>query len=476
MALKQVSYVERDYQSIVADVVNKIKTEYGDNWNDEYEDSLAMMLIEAFAYIFDKLNYCLDRQANEAYLPTATERQNTINLCKLIAYTVGNAASAAADITFSIDSTIDAGVAIPALTQIETKDGVVFETTEAAILQAGELNVTVGAIQGETFEEYLGTSSGEASQEYEIARTGILEIKKVTIDGYDWEAVDSVLDHDAGAKCYMVELGGTGTAQIIFGDGVHGCVPPEEEVIYVTYRTTVGASGNVATNTITITREQFVDDNGESVVVSVRNAAPATGGADAETLARIRKWAPKVYETQNRAVTADDYATKAMTYGSSGSASRIAKCRAVATVRTGEANVITLYVLAYSTSATGVGLASQALKDALAAYMDQYKMLTDWVEVADATWMPITFKGTITLLSGFNAATVKPEVEAAIKDLLNIEVRELGEDVKMSDLYGAIESVDGVNYVEISYPSATLVAAKNELFTVGGFEFQYEEQ
>ena len=44
------------------------------------------MLVEAFAYIADLLSFYLDRQPNETYLPTAAERQNLINLCKLIGY------------------------------------------------------------------------------------------------------------------------------------------------------------------------------------------------------------------------------------------------------------------------------------------------------------------------------------------------------------------------------------------------------
>ena len=86
--LKRFQYTDKDHANIVADCISRIKQSYGEQyWNDFEEDNAGLMLIEAFAYIIDLLLFYLDRQANETYLPTATERQNLINICKLIAYT-----------------------------------------------------------------------------------------------------------------------------------------------------------------------------------------------------------------------------------------------------------------------------------------------------------------------------------------------------------------------------------------------------
>ena len=86
--LKRFKYTDKDYEAIVEDCITRIKEVYGSKyWNDFEEDNSGRMLIEAFAYIVDLLLYYLDRQANETYLPTAKERQNLINICKLIGYT-----------------------------------------------------------------------------------------------------------------------------------------------------------------------------------------------------------------------------------------------------------------------------------------------------------------------------------------------------------------------------------------------------
>ena len=105
------------------------------------------MLVEAFAYIADLLLFYLDQQANEVYLPTATERQNLINLCKLIAYSPSGAQAAQADLTVSIREPCDTDVTLSQGTQVETQNGVIFELRVDEVIKAGELSVTVAAIE-----------------------------------------------------------------------------------------------------------------------------------------------------------------------------------------------------------------------------------------------------------------------------------------------------------------------------------------
>ena len=127
--LKRFQYTTKDHEDIVEDCIARIKQFYGENyWNDFEEDNAGRMLIESFAYIADLLLFYLDRQANETYLATATERQNIINMCKLIAYIPKSAKPAQAIVTVSIDKVNNTDVTLPAGTQITTQDNLVFET------------------------------------------------------------------------------------------------------------------------------------------------------------------------------------------------------------------------------------------------------------------------------------------------------------------------------------------------------------
>ena len=464
--LKRFNYIDKDHQAIVQDCISRIKEVYGaDYWNDFEEDNAGRMLIEAFAYIADLLLFYLDRQANETYLPTATERQNIINMCKLIGYTPKSAKPAQVSITISLDNPHDSDVVLPALSIIETNDGLTFETQDEAIIKAGELSTNVEAFEGETLEEIIGTSDGEAWQEFYLPRSGVIQILDAIIDGHSWAVVDSLADKSDNDEVFTAEIDAWRRAQIFFGNGRTGKIPPKDEKITVRYRIGGGLTGNVAPNTITNIRDIATDKAGRKVTVRVTNHDWASGGADPETLESIKLWAPRFFETQNRCVTQQDYETFATTFKG------ICKAKAVVRERSGEANVIRLYVLTYGAENNTVALANQVLKDNLLQYLKRYIMLTDWLEIDDGKWLPVNFTGHIIISDGFAPATVLAKVNDTLTALMNIELHEMGEPLRISDVYAAIDNIEGVLFVELTSPVQTITPEHNELLILGGIDF-----
>ena len=472
--LKRFSYMARDYESIINDCAARIKAKYPDTWNDFYEDNLGVVILEIFGYLCDTLLFYGDRQALETYLATATERQNVINIAAAIGYRVAGASPSTADITFSMDEARARDVTVPAGTQIATQEGVVFELIDNVVISAGNISATGGARQGVTYSEFLGTSSGDAGQSYFIDRQGIVAITAVYVGGVAWEPVDSLFEQEADSRAYKATLNSDGTAQVAFGDGDYGAVPPQGEDIEIVYRVCSGAAGNVLAGTITTMRDVATDTAGDRVQVTATNASAATGGADQESLTHIKNWAPKYYETQDRCVTQSDYETRAVSFDG-GDAGRIAKCHAVVTEQTGAANVVTLYVLSYS-SEEGLALTSEALKTALSENIAQYQMLTDWVEVDDGTITPVDISGNITMLSGFRESTVGTKVNASLESLFDPEIRQMGQVMRISDLYGAIEDSEGVDFVELSSPLVSITPDENTVLTLGTVELTYSTQ
>ena len=474
--LKRFQYVDKDHDAIVADCIARIKETYGeDAWNDFEEDSTGVMLVEAFAYICDLLLFYLDRQANETYLPTATERQNLINLCKLIGYRPAGAQAAQADITVSIKAVCDTDVTLPAGSQLETASGVIFEIKEDAVIPAGELSVTVGAIEGETLDNVIGVSDGTASQSFYLPEAGIIEVKEISIGEYIWIEVESLADYSSVDRVYTADLDAWGRVRINFGDGRNGQVPAKNQNINAVYRIGGGLAGNVAPNTITSTRDIASDEYGNRVSIDVTNLDWASGGSEAESIESIKLWAPRYFKTQNRCVTQGDYEAFAMAYKSP-DVGAIAKAHAVVRERSGEANFIRLYVLTYGNTAGTVALAPQTLKAALLEYLNDYKMLTDWLEIEDGKWRAIDFKGIITISAGIKSTAVLDSVTAALKTLLSVETREMGEYLRISDVYAAIDNIEGVVHVELEVPINTLSADENELLILGDIDFSFKIQ
>lgn len=467
--LKRFQYVEKDAKQMLTDCIARLKEKYGiTTWNDFEEDNVGMMLLEAFAYMNDLLLFYVERQANETYLSTATERQNVINIAKNTGYVPKNATSAQVDILVSIEKVNAYNVTLPAGTLIQTQSGLSFETSEDAVISNGELSTHVTATEGETFTENIGASNGEAWQNFYISRLGVLEIKNVIINDHVWECVESFAGQEATAEIFTAEIDAWRRAEIVFGNGVYGKIPENGEVIKVTYRVGGGISGNVAPNTITNVRDIATNSRGDSVPVSVTNPDWASGGAEPESVSSIKLWAPRYFETQERCVTEQDYDTFANAYDG------IAKAKTIRDedkLKKGEANIIHVYVLTYGNNINTVALANQTLKDNLLEYLNEYKMLTDWIEIHDGKFSAIDFSGTLTLVKGFNADTVLNNVKSELNSLMNIDTRDMGEPLRISDVYAAIDNIEGVSFVELTSPRQTITPDKEELLILGNIDF-----
>ena len=459
--LKRFKYTDKDHQAIVEDCITRIKEVYGATyWNDFEEDNAGRMLLEAFAYVADLLLFYLDRQANEAYLPTAAERQNIINMCKLIGYAPKSAQPSQVSITVSLDKTHNLDVILPAQSVLETIDGLIFETQNEAIITAGQLSVNVEAVEGETLAEIVGTSDGEARQAFYLPRSGVIEILEAEID-----VVESLADQSENAEVFIAEIDAWRRAEIFFGNAKTGKIPPNGEKITVRYRVGGGIAGNVAPNTITTIRDIAKDSAGNKVTVHVTNQDWASGGADPESIESIKLWAPRFFETQNRCVTQQDYETFATNFNG------ICKAKAIVHERSGEANVIRLYVLTYGAKSNTVTTANQTLKNSLLEYLNKYKMLTDWLEIEDGTITTVDFSGSIQVSEGFNSDNVLLKIKQALANFMNVDVRDMGEPLRISDVYSVIDGIEGVEFVELTNPISSITPAHNEILTLGSVAF-----
>lgn len=459
--LNRFKYTDKDHEAIVEDCITRIKEVYGSNyWNDFEEDNAGRMLIEAFAYVADLLLFYLDRQANETYLPTATERQNLINMCKLIGYNPKTAKPSQVSITVSIEHVHSSDVFLPSGSLLETSDGLTFETQSDAVIKAGLLSVNVDALEGETFSEFVGTSDGEAWQEFYLPRSGVIQILDAQIDGHSWEVVHSLVDKSETDEVFTAEIDAWRRAQIFFGDGKTGKIPSKDERISVRYRIGGGLTGNVAPNTINTIRDIAHDSAGNKVPVRVTNHDWASGGTDPESIESIKLWAPRFFETQNRCVTQMDFETFATNFNG------ICKAKAVVRERSGEANIIRLYVLTYGLKNNTVALPNQTLKDNLLDYLNKFKMLTDWIEIEDGKWTPVHFSGHVIISDGFNSDKIILNIKHALTSLMSIETRDMGEPLRISDVYSAIDNIEGVLYVELDSPTQTIIPDFNELLVL----------
>ncbi len=100
MGRASIGYINKDYESIRQELLAKVP-QLTDRWTDFNASDLGVVLLELFCGIGDMLTYYLDAQAAEAFLPTARQRQNVINLCKLISYRLDAPVASTTTLRFS---------------------------------------------------------------------------------------------------------------------------------------------------------------------------------------------------------------------------------------------------------------------------------------------------------------------------------------------------------------------------------------
>ncbi len=103
---------------------------------------------------------------------------------------------------------------------------------------------------------------------------------------------------------FVVEVDDERRARLRFGDGFHGRRPAAGTLFATTYRVGNGPAGNVGA-------EALAQVVGAAGVTGVRNLLPAAGGRAPEPVEEARRYAPVAFRTQERAVTAGDYARAA---------------------------------------------------------------------------------------------------------------------------------------------------------------------
>jgi len=114
-----------------------------------------------------------------------------------------------------------------------------------------------------------------------------------------------------GNSTTWLDYDGDNGTTIRFGDGTFGALPQPGTLFTVTYRSGGGPEGNVPADTIV---NVAPGQRQGSLVKSCTNPFPASGGADAETIAQVRARAPWKFSAEPlRVVQAADYASAART-------------------------------------------------------------------------------------------------------------------------------------------------------------------
>jgi len=454
----KIDYTSRDFPAIRDDAINSI-AQFTSEWTDHNPDDFGIVLVELFAAMGDMLNWYADRLTNENYLDSAVSRPSVSKLIALLGESFRGIQSAITTVQFSITTPLGYDLTIPVGTRIRSSsltNPIDFETDEETVILTGNLlSGLVSATQGVTYNLALGTADGSQFQSYLVNLDDILEDDiDVYVDGILWPRTESLVLLGATERGWQLYKDPNDDLYIQFGDGINGAIPPATVAVAADVRQSVGSQGNLGVGAITVVVSTF------PVTVGVTNTELASGGGPAETIAAAKRRAPASFRTLGRAVSLDDYSTLAL------NVSGVGKAKAAY----GGVARIDIYI-----APVGGGAASQALLDNVEEYLDTVRMAGDGISTYSATYVDINMTGTVTVLSAYRQESVEEEVLAAISDYFAVENREFGDattpegDIRISDVFNLIETVDGVDFVELTL--LTRVADPEWLFASGDATF-----
>jgi len=248
------------------------------------------------------------------------------------------------------------------------------------------------------------------------------------------ERIGSTLAFSRGPdQDYIIETDENEVTTVIFGDGQYGQIPPTGARIIANYRVGGGTGGNVGARQITgVSKAPQLQLLGAKVL----NRAPASGGAERETIDQAIKYGPTVFRSMQRAVTAEDYVSQAKLFPG------VSKARA----ESSNWNVIKLYI-----APTGSGEnPTDALKEDLLTYFEDKRMLTTFIQIESPDYLNIEVSVEIDVVPYFVAEKVRADAQSAIEQLFDFEKVDFKQIIYLSKVYEALEKLDGVNSVFVS--------------------------
>lgn len=224
-----------------------------------------------------------------------------------------------------------------------------------------------------------------------------------------------------------------------------GITPSPNTTMFIKYRVGGGSDSNLGPNVLKslgiINMNVTGADSQINVAVRkslrVNNSFPALGGKDIPSIEEIRNLVRYNFASQNRAVTLKDYQ------------SRIAQMPGKFGVpfRSGifeEQNKIKIYILGLNSNAKLTNSSTSALKENIAEYLSDYRMINDYVEVANGRIINLGFQVDLMIDKKVSQSQVISQVITQIEDYMNINNFQMGDNIYLSNLIEKINNVGGV--------------------------------
>ena len=326
------NYANLDFGQVKSTLREYLKE--NSNFTDyDFEGSNLSTILDVLAYNTYITSYNANMVANEVFIDSATLRENVVSLARNIGYLPKSRKAAAATISFFIDTSN----ITPTPSTITLKKGPVATSSGSfgnqsfvySILEDitvpvsnGEANFSnISIYEGNLLTSNFTYSARNPNQKFILPNIGVdTDLINISVNpnqqssrSVKYSRQDSLFDIDSNSKVYYLQEVDDERYQVIFGDGIFGNKLEDNNFIAVDYITSNGDAANGVSSFVFAGRLVYVRNSQEYTVTNgisqLSTGISSSGGESIEGVESIKKFAPRIYASQNRALTANDYET-----------------------------------------------------------------------------------------------------------------------------------------------------------------------
>ena len=321
MAFNQ--FTNLDFNDIREQIKDYLRS--NSNFTDfDFEGSNFAILIDTLAYNSYLTAYNTSMAVNESFIDSATLRENVVSLARNIGYVPRSKKAATARITFSASGVEARSVVLKkgvvALGGARSSNYIFSIPDDITATPNSNKVVTfsnIEILEGNLLKKTFIVDDSQPDQKYILPNSNIdtstIRVRTVGTAIEEYSPYTNIFNVDADTRLYLVQEISDERYQILFGDNILGKKPANGAKIEVTYIETTGEAANGASNFTfsgqLVSKTAGKDKNVTTGVSAVTTLQAAEQGDDIEGIDTIKYLAPRVYASQYRAVTANDYSS-----------------------------------------------------------------------------------------------------------------------------------------------------------------------
>ena len=323
MAFNQ--FTNLDFEDLRSQIKDYLRA--NSNFSDfDFEGSNFSVLIDTLAYNSYITSYNTNMAINESFIDSATIRENVVSLARNIGYVPRSKKSPTAKVDFSIDvsstqaKTLKLHKGMVASGQVANgdfifsiPDDITANANSNDIVNFSDIDIHEGTLLTKTFT----VDNSQVDAKYILPNANIdTSTIRVTITNPSgteevFNKYENIYQVNSLSRLFLVQEISDEKYQLLFGDGTLGKKLEDGSTISVSYIVTQGELGNGAANFSFNGKLTYsiggIDQSVTEGISFLTTTQSSENGASIESVDSIKYLAPRVYASQQRAVTANDY-------------------------------------------------------------------------------------------------------------------------------------------------------------------------